>query len=314
MALIWIVSSTRLYGLAVTLCGILGRAIIVVSTPSRSRAVTQNSLPAIIILCATLFILEEAESGTFMGEQDTLRSKSDDQQLVNDPRVQHLSYVFEETGETIPYALFVPSAYSAETKAPLVVSLHGLTRTHDWLMGYDGLLDYADDLNFVVVTPLGYTRQGWYGSWLQGTDGRSLKVEGAYSQRDVMNVVALVQKDYAIDPKRIYLWGHSMGGAGTYHLAMEFPDMWAATAVVAPATPQVRKPSDLELIKHIPMLVLQGTKDRLVHSTRVWVQEMRRLNMNVEYDEMDGADHSLFISKNQKNVRRLLDFFNGKTR
>ena len=249
-----------------------------------------------------------------MREQDSLRSKSDDQQLVDDPRVQHLSYVFEETGETIPYALFIPSAYDVEIKTPLLVSLHGLTRTHDWLMGYEGLLDHADELNFIVVTPLGYTRQGWYGSWSRGTDGRSLEVEGAYSQRDVMNVVELVKEAYSIDPERVYLWGHSMGGAGTYHLAMEYPDMWAATAVVAPAAPQVRKPSDLRLIQHLPMLVLQGTKDRLVHSTRVWVEEMRRLNMNVEYDEMVGEDHSLFISKNKKNVRRLLDFFDGKTR
>ena len=105
-----------------------------------------------------------------------------------------------------------------------------------------------------------------------------------------------------------------MGGSGTYHLAMEYPDVWAATAVVAPAVPQVRTVSDLQLIEHIPMLVMQGTEDRLVHSTRVWVDEMRRLNMNVEYDEMNGADHSLFISKNKKNVDRLLGFFDGKTR
>ena len=278
------------------------------------RGLTQNSVRVVIILCATLLILEEVESGSQMRERNALRSELDDQRLVNDPRVQHLSYVFGETGETIPYALFVPAAYDPEINTPLLVSLHGLTRTHDWLMGYEGLLDYADELNFVVVTPLGYTRQGWYGSWSQGVDGRSLEVEGAYSQQDVMNVVALVQEAYAIDLERMYLWGHSMGGAGTYHLAMEYPDMWAATAVVSPAAPQVRKPSDLKLIQHIPMLVLQGTRDRLVHSTRVWVEEMRGLNMDVEYDEMDGADHSLFISKNKKNVRRLLDFFDGKRR
>ena len=38
------------------------------------------------------------------------REASDDERLINDPRVQHLSYVFPETGETIPYALFVPSS------------------------------------------------------------------------------------------------------------------------------------------------------------------------------------------------------------
>ena len=272
----------------------------------------QNGWPVLMVLCATLLMSEELQSGGRMSEQ--IRSKSDDQRLVSDARVQHLSYVLEETGETIPYALFVPKAYDAEIQMPLVVSLHGLSRTHDWLMGYEGFLDYADEMNFVVVTPLGYTRQGWYGSWLRGVDGRNLEVEGAYSQQDVMNVVGLVQKAYAIDPERMYLWGHSMGGAGTYHLAMEYPDMWAAVAVVAPAVPQVRSTADLGLIQHIPMLVLQGTEDRLVHSTRIWVEAMRRLNMNVQYDEINGADHSLFISKNKKNVHRLLGFFDGKTR
>ena len=43
---------------------------------------------------------------------DPIRTKLDDESSINDPRVQHLSYVFEETGETLPYALFVPSKLS----------------------------------------------------------------------------------------------------------------------------------------------------------------------------------------------------------
>ena len=62
-----------------------------------------------------------------MREQITFRSKSDDQQLVRDARVHHLNYVFEETGETIPYALFVPLAYDPEIHLPLVVALHGVS-------------------------------------------------------------------------------------------------------------------------------------------------------------------------------------------
>ena len=42
---------------------------------------------------------------------DPIRTKLDDESSISDPRVQHLSYVFEETGETLPYALFVPSKY-----------------------------------------------------------------------------------------------------------------------------------------------------------------------------------------------------------
>ena len=44
--------------------------------------------------------------------------------------------VFAETGKSIPYALFVPSTYSASKKWPLIVALHGLGRPFDWMMGY----------------------------------------------------------------------------------------------------------------------------------------------------------------------------------
>jgi hypothetical protein len=42
---------------------------------------------------------------------------------------------------------------------------------------------------------------------------------GELSKKDVMNVLALVRKDFTIDEKRIHLMGHSMGGGGTWHLA-----------------------------------------------------------------------------------------------
>ena len=75
------------------------------------------------------------------------------------------------------------------TDSRLDRSLHGLTRTYDWLMGYEGFLDLAEDYNFMVVTPLGYTRKGWYGSWSRGLDKRSLEKEGLFSEKDVMNVL-----------------------------------------------------------------------------------------------------------------------------
>ncbi|MBT6549536.1 MAG: hypothetical protein HOM53_09700, partial [Gammaproteobacteria bacterium] len=71
------------------------------------------------------------------------RTAADDESHIDDPRVQHRSYTFEPTGESIPYAIFVPSSYDPKgTEAlPLLVSLHGLGRSYDWLMGYHGLLD-----------------------------------------------------------------------------------------------------------------------------------------------------------------------------
>ena len=67
-----------------------------------------------------------------------------DESKIDDPRVQHRSYKFAEAGGVdTPYALFVPTTYEAGRAAPLMIGLHGLGRSYDWLMGYHGLLDFA---------------------------------------------------------------------------------------------------------------------------------------------------------------------------
>src|SRR6266581_3235726 len=39
------------------------------------------------------------------------------------------------------------------------------------------------------------------------------------SEKDVMNVLELVRKEFNVDDRRTYLMGHSMGGAGTLYLS-----------------------------------------------------------------------------------------------
>jgi len=72
--------------------------------------------------------------------------------VAADKRVKGRDYVFAETGETLPYALFVPSNYDAAKKWPLIVGLHGAGRPYDWLMGYDGMIDFAERDGFILVT------------------------------------------------------------------------------------------------------------------------------------------------------------------
>ncbi len=232
------------------------------------------------------------------------REARDNEYAVNDPRVQHRTYVMEETGETIPYALFVPSSYEPTTPAPLMVSLHGAGRQYDWLMNYAGFLDLAEHHGYVVVTPLGYTRRGGYG--YRGDSEQDRRAE-----QDVMNVFGLVTDELNIDPDRIYLWGHSMGGAGTYYLASRYPDIWAGLAAVAGGSMNADY-VDAEAIRHIPFLVLQGSDDRVVHTVgvRASVARMSELGMRHLYIEIPGGDHSLFISRNPKVVEHLFSFFN----
>ena len=236
------------------------------------------------------------------------RQVSDDESHIDDERIQHRSYTFPPTVEEIPYALFVPSTYNESDPAPLIISLHGLGRSYDWLMGYHGFLDQAEASGYIVVTPLGYIRRGWYGS--RKTEDPQ---DGAYSEQDVMEVIQLVRDEFAVDNNRIYLWGHSMGGAGTYHLAAKNPDLFAGLGVAAPA-PETSTDIEATLskIKHIPIFVLQGDEDTAVPVTltRAWVSKMEELGMQHVYAEIQGGDHSLLISQNSEHMQKFVDFFN----
>jgi dienelactone hydrolase len=51
-----------------------------------------------------------------------------------------------------------------------------------------------------------------------------------WGRLDAMEVLAFAQQELEVNPRRIYLTGHSMGGHGTWHLGVTFPDRFAAIA------------------------------------------------------------------------------------
>ena len=53
------------------------------------------------------------------------------------------------------------------------------------------------------------------------------------AEKDVLDVMADVQHAYRIDATRIYLMGHSMGAYGTWSIAMNHPDLFAALGPIS---------------------------------------------------------------------------------
>jgi len=49
-----------------------------------------------------------------------------------------------------------------------------------------------------------------------------------WGRRDAMEVLEIAKTRYQTDPRQTYLTGHSMGGHGTWHLGVTFPDRFAA--------------------------------------------------------------------------------------
>ncbi|HET9217419.1 MAG TPA: dienelactone hydrolase family protein [Terriglobia bacterium] len=133
------------------------------------------------------------------------------------------------------------------------------------------------------------------------------------SEKETMQVLDLVRKEFNVDERRIYLFGHSMGGAGTYHLASKYPNIWAAIGPVAPAAMGMTndRVKILQSIKDagVPVLVSMGDADEVVPvaSVRTWVDTMKELQMNYEYKEYPGITHGPIIGASMADVFKFFD-------
>ena len=217
----------------------------------------------------------------------------------------------------MPYALYVSSKVTRAKAAPLVVALHGMGGDHNSLLRGNAI-DLAEEGGYILVGPMGYNPQGWFGSPVitprrGGPDGQQASNDPPnlreLSEKDVMNVLDLVRKEFNVDSQRTYLMGHSMGGAGTLFLAPKYASNWAAIAAMAPAA-FAMLPTATDLLTPIkstmPVLLLQGDADNVVPPdyARRWAAVMKDLNMNYKYVEMPGEDHGTIIAKSMPEIFR----------
>ena len=101
-----------------------------------------------------------------------------------DARVQQRTYHFADTNEELPYALFVSSKVTKDKKAPLIVALHGVFGDGNSLLR-GSALDLAEDGGYVLVGPMGYNPQGWYGSPVIVMNGGPGKAKDRVRQKAV---------------------------------------------------------------------------------------------------------------------------------
>jgi len=109
--------------------------------------------------------------------------------------------------------------------------------------------------------------------------------------------ILVARMGYNVDENRIYLMGHSMGGAGTLYLGSKYGSIWAAIASIAPAAFGV-EPDSLEKIKNMPVIFVHGDADEVVpvDISRRWVEKAKELNMTYEFNEMEGVSHGPVIT------------------
>lgn len=207
--------------------------------------------------------------------------------------LQNRAYRFAETGELIPFQVYVPASWTPNRRWPLVVALHGANLDETNMLGRDGgrMQKLAEQHGFVVVTPLGYRLNSGYGSErglavLAGRDMTRVK----RSEQDVLQVTALVEKEFNIDPDRRYLTGNSMGGGGTWWIGGRHNQMWAA---IAPGAYGGVIAEDVPALSKLPIRVVVGERDDLMlERVREAMAVLKAGGVNPEYVEVPGGTHA----------------------
>ena len=161
-----------------------------------------------------------------------------------------------------PYEVFVPTAYDPGTPMPLILLLHGYTGSGDTQESYFEFEPLAESRGFLYVHPDG-TVDGNGAQFWNATD--ACCAFGSNPPDDVAYLMAIIEQvsaDYSVDPKAIFVAGHSNGGFMSYRMACEQADTIAGVASLAGAT--YADTTDCTPSAPVSVLQVHGTNDETI--------------------------------------------------
>jgi poly(3-hydroxybutyrate) depolymerase len=241
------------------------------------------------------------------GVANALAQAADTKRATGDQQRQH---VFAPTGQTIPYRIYVPKSWDGKAALPILLFLHGAgANERTYLDQGDGIVrTLAEKHGYIVVSPLGFTPMGAFGNPLRlpavfGESATAASQRAAVtpvrqrelglSELEVITVLEIVTEEYGADRTRTFLAGHSMGSGGAWHLAARYPERWCAVAPMSGPFIDA-KTYPFELIRHMPILVTEGTAATpSLAGSRALAQFLREGKFKFEYVEVDGNHGSM---------------------
>jgi polyhydroxybutyrate depolymerase len=153
-----------------------------------------------------------------------------------------------------PVELLVPPDYDGESARPLVVVLHGHSVTGILQLAYSRLNNLVDDQGAFVMAGNNY--------WNATAACCDFYDSGVDDARYIRGLIDEVSGVYKIDPKRVFLWGHSNGGFMSYRMACDHADVIAGIVSLAGATHL--EPADCNPSEPVNILQIHGTQDESV--------------------------------------------------
>lgn len=161
-------------------------------------------------------------------------------------------------GSERQYRVKLPSGYSEDKQYPVVLAFHGYRDRGKQIEFYSGLSNLADREDFIAIYPEGVQRS-WNGQVCCGYSYEQ-DIDDAQFIRELIDNVS---SDYGIEQDSMYLTGFSNGGLMVQTLMQQYPDLFAAGAMVMSSSGVEGELLDIDNAKS-PLLMVNGTNDRYI--------------------------------------------------
>lgn len=199
-----------------------------------------------------------------------------------------------------PYTVYVPREFDRSRRWPVILFLHGSGERGDdgvrqmQIGAGAAIRSHPERVPAIVVLPQALAETRWL--------GEPAAAAMAALERSV--------EEFHGDRDRVYLAGLSMGGYGTWHLALANPRRFAALVVVcggllphetttavqrSPLTMAAADPYAFvaRALRGVPVWIFHGADDRTVpvDESRMMAAALRAEGADVRYTEYAGVGH-----------------------
>lgn len=179
----------------------------------------------------------------------------------------------------VNYLLHIPDSDPPAEGYPLLMFLHGSGERGDSLAlvrkhGPPSFLDERTDFPFVVISP--QARPGF-----------------RWNTENLLGLLDHVMQELPIDPDRVSVTGLSMGGQGTWDLALAAPDRFAAVAPVCGFTDT----TSACRLRYLPSWVFHGDEDTVVppEESIDMVKALLEQGAPVRFTLYQGVGHDAWV-------------------
>lgn len=153
------------------------------------------------------------------------------------------------------FAYHIPAGAPAEGSRMLVISLHGRGGTGLQQEDLTALSALSDERGFIAVYPDGVDK-----SWADGRGTSGAEMQGVDDIGFLSALIDLFVGEHGVDPKRVYLSGHSNGAMMTSRAGCELASKLAAIGPVAGSIP-ANVAMSCKPARPVSVMAFHGTDD-----------------------------------------------------